>query len=105
MLVLCCRSEKDSIFMRDAEANFRYWRRWAILNFMVSAVLALISFYLGGALIRTKVLARQDLMTHTNLYYQMWKSGDRPFEPSIAFSGLFHDREYQDSLIGLHQIE
>jgi hypothetical protein len=44
--------------------------------------------------------AKQDLSTHYNLYYLMWKAGIRRYEASVVLAGMFHDNRFQESLKG-----
>ena len=77
-----------------SDVALRRWRRAAILFAVTTACsLALLAV--------TAFLAVQDLNTHYNLYYLLWKAGIRPYERPIAFGGLFHDSSYQQRLIGV----
>ncbi len=46
-------------------------------------------------------LAKQPLSTDYNLYYLMWKKGLRGYDSEVALSGMFHDREFCQSLLGI----
>ncbi|MEQ1853735.1 MAG: hypothetical protein ABMA01_19335 [Chthoniobacteraceae bacterium] len=46
-------------------------------------------------------LAVQDLTTHYNLYYLLWKAGIRSYERPVAFGGLLHDHIYRKRFIGM----
>ena len=72
----------------------RRWRRATIaLAFAFCLSVAL--------LVAFSFLSLQDLNTHYNLYYLMWKAGLRPYEPAVVFGGLFHDLSYRNRFLGL----
>ncbi len=49
----------------------------------------------------TAFLAAQNLNTHYNLYYVLWKAGIRRYEPAVALGGLLHDLTYRQRFIGM----
>lgn len=73
--------------------------RWRFVAIISLLALALVTTLLAGGVF----LARQSLSTHYNLYYVMWKAGLRPYDSLIARSGMFHDREFRASLLGISQ--
>ena len=67
--------------------------------------LSLLSLFLFGALAVVIELARQDARTHYNLSYLLWKSGLKPYEPSVALLGMIHDDEFRQDLKGISRSE
>jgi hypothetical protein len=67
--------------------------------------LSLLSLFLFGALVVVIDLARQDAGTHYNLSYLLWKSGFKPYEPSVALQGMTHDHEFRQKLNGISPLE
>ena len=67
--------------------------------------LSLLSLFLLGSLVVVIDLARQDARTHYNLSYLLWKSGLKPYEPSVALLGMIHDQEFRQELNGISRSE
>lgn len=72
--------------------RFSLWS-WLLLA-LPTALLALTVF-----------LSLQSLGTQYNLYYILWKTGLRSYEPQVALSGIFHDHSYRDHFLGMSQAE
>jgi hypothetical protein len=71
----------------------------------LAVALSLLSLFLFGALVVVIELARQDARTHYNLSYLLWKSGLKPYEPSVALLGMIHDQEFRQKLNGISPSE
>lgn len=72
-------------------------KKWKRLALGLSAIcLILVSLIACGL-----HMARLSLSDHRNLYYTLWKSGLRDYDQTVAKAGMFHDREFRESLKGL----
>lgn len=81
-----------------AVAGQQRWRLIALASAAVTALSLIVVFIVA-------FLARQDLDTHYNLYYLLWKAGLRRYEPAVALGGLFHDHSYRARYVGMPIVE
>ncbi len=71
----------------------------------LTVALSLLSLFIFGALVVVIELARQDARTQYNLSYLLWKSGLKPYEPSVALLGMIHDQDFRQELNGISPSE
>ena len=84
--------------MSDPSRAAKRWKRTSIM--LAIALVGVI-----GSIVCIGFLAKQSLATQYNLYYLMWKGGLRPYDPSVARSGMIHDHSFRDSLNGISIVE
>lgn len=82
--------------MLDDKAEIRFWKRF-------TKVLGCLVLLLGFTIAVLLHFACLDLRSHRNLSYLLWKHGHRPYEPAVALGGLYHDKSYRASLIGMEK--